>query len=278
MFSSPRYAFNQLSNGDADTPKEESVKHVILILQFFFPYSCTRDILPYPAVKSLPVNMLVDFVYTCECLCMCLCMHLSLCACVCTHAHVCANVCLYACACGYVHMWVGMNVSVCVYMSICIYVSMCACACLDTHTHVCKPECAWPVCICTRVCVHVCTHVPTCVCQWACVCILSPSSRPSSSASIYLAPLTLITDAVWQTQINHQCVCAELLRDSMGCSPPGSSVHRDSPGKNTRVAAVPSSRGSSHPRDQTQVFRITGRFFTLWATTEAQTISLWFNC
>ena len=40
----------------------------------------------------------------------------------------------------------------------------------------------------------------------------------------------------------------------------------------------PWSRGSSHPRDQTQVFRITGRFFTLWATTEAQTISLWFNC
>ena len=34
--------------------------------------------------------------------------------------------------------------------------------------------------------------------------------------------------------------------------------------------AFPSSRGSSQPRDQTQVSRIAGRFFTSWATREAQ--------
>ena len=34
--------------------------------------------------------------------------------------------------------------------------------------------------------------------------------------------------------------------------------------------AFPLSRGSSQPRDQTQVFCITGRFFTSWATREAQ--------
>ena len=34
--------------------------------------------------------------------------------------------------------------------------------------------------------------------------------------------------------------------------------------------AVPLSRGSSQPRDQTQVSRIAGRFFTSWATGEAQ--------
>ena len=33
--------------------------------------------------------------------------------------------------------------------------------------------------------------------------------------------------------------------------------------------AVPFSRGSSQPRDQTQVSRIAGRFFTSWATREA---------
>ena len=33
--------------------------------------------------------------------------------------------------------------------------------------------------------------------------------------------------------------------------------------------AMPSSRGSSQPRDQTQVFHVTGRFFTIWATWEA---------
>ena len=34
--------------------------------------------------------------------------------------------------------------------------------------------------------------------------------------------------------------------------------------------AFPFSRGSSQPRDQTQVCHIAGRFFTSWATREAQ--------
>ena len=33
--------------------------------------------------------------------------------------------------------------------------------------------------------------------------------------------------------------------------------------------AMPSSRGSSQPRDRTQVSHIAGRFFTIWATREA---------
>ena len=42
--------------------------------------------------------------------------------------------------------------------------------------------------------------------------------------------------------------------------------------------AFPFSRGSSQPRDWTQVSRIAGRFFTSWATTEAQRgIERWFN-
>ena len=51
-------------------------------------------------------------------------------------------------------------------------------------------------------------------------------------------------------------------------------VHGDSPGKNTGVVAVSSSRGSSQPRDWTQVFRIAGRFFTIWATKNAGVGSL----
>ena len=35
-------------------------------------------------------------------------------------------------------------------------------------------------------------------------------------------------------------------------------------------AAMPSSRGSSQPRDQTQASRTAGRFFTGWATREAR--------
>ena len=32
--------------------------------------------------------------------------------------------------------------------------------------------------------------------------------------------------------------------------------------------AMPSSRGTSQPRDQTQVSHIAGKFFTIWATWE----------
>ena len=51
---------------------------------------------------------------------------------------------------------------------------------------------------------------------------------------------------------------------------PGTSVWGDSPGKNT--GAIPSSRGSSQARDQTQVSHIAGRFFIIWATREAKKI------
>ena len=100
------------------------------------------------------------------------------------------------------------------------------------------------------------------------------------------------------------------LCNPMDCSLPGSSVHTDSRGKNTGVCchallqgifptqgsspgllhyrqilyhlshqgsprilewvACTFSRGSSQPRNQTQVSCIVGRFFNSWATTEAQ--------
>ena len=41
--------------------------------------------------------------------------------------------------------------------------------------------------------------------------------------------------------------------------------------------AMPSSRGSSQPRERTQVSYIAGRFFIIWATREAQSIFLVFN-
>ena len=99
------------------------------------------------------------------------------------------------------------------------------------------------------------------------------------------------------------------LCDCMDCSPPGSSVHGNSPGKNTGVGcqallqeifptqvsnpglshwrqilyhlsyqgssrilewvAYPFSRESSQPRNQTRFSCIVGGFFTSWATCEA---------
>ena len=52
------------------------------------------------------------------------------------------------------------------------------------------------------------------------------------------------------------------LCDPMDYSPPGSSAHGDSPGKkNTEWVAMPSSRGSSQPRDQTRASHIAGNSF-----------------
>ena len=47
-----------------------------------------------------------------------------------------------------------------------------------------------------------------------------------------------------------------------------SSVHRILPARILEWGAIPFSRGSSPPRDRTQVSSITGRFFTIWGTRE----------
>ena len=75
-----------------------------------------------------------------------------------------------------------------------------------------------------------------------------------------------------------QCVCVcERERhsvmfnscDTIDCSLPGSSVHGDSPGKNTGVGSCSLSRGSSQLREQTQVSHTAGGYFSFWATREA---------
>ena len=54
----------------------------------------------------------------------------------------------------------------------------------------------------------------------------------------------------------------------MDCSPPGSSIHGIFQARILERVAVSFSRGSSWPRDRTQVSRISGRCFTVWATRE----------
>ena len=53
------------------------------------------------------------------------------------------------------------------------------------------------------------------------------------------------------------------LCDPMDCSPPGSSVHGILQERVLEWVAMPSSRGSSQSRDQTQVSLIAGGFFTV---------------
>ena len=58
--------------------------------------------------------------------------------------------------------------------------------------------------------------------------------------------------------------------DPMNGSPPGSSVHGILQARLLEWLAISFSRGSSSPRNQTQISHIAGRCFCLWATREAQ--------
>ena len=59
------------------------------------------------------------------------------------------------------------------------------------------------------------------------------------------------------------------LWDLMDCSPPGFSIHGILQARILEWAAIPFSRGSSRPRDQTQASHVARGLFTVWATREA---------
>ena len=90
---------------------------------------------------------------------------------------------------------------------------------------------------------------------WECYIDLNPADLPNWNTDFFWIFIQL---------------CPTLC-NPMDCSPPGSSVHGDSPGKDEILewVATPSSRGPSQLRDRTQVSRNPGRFFTVWATREA---------
>ena len=71
-----------------------------------------------------------------------------------------------------------------------------------------------------------------------------------------------------QISVNHSVMSGSL--QAMDCSPPGSFVHGILQARILEQVAIPFSKGSSQPRDQTQVSCIAGGFFTTWATREAQ--------
>ena len=71
------------------------------------------------------------------------------------------------------------------------------------------------------------------------------------------------------------CVClvtqsCPTLGNPMNCSPLAPVSMGILQARMLEWAAMPSSRGSSQPRDQTQVSCIVGGFFTTWATRKAQ--------
>ena len=70
-----------------------------------------------------------------------------------------------------------------------------------------------------------------------------------------------------ETEVAQSC---PTLCDPMDCSLQGFSVHGTFQARVLEWVAIAFSRGSSQPRDQTQVSHITGRRFTIWATREVR--------
>ena len=74
----------------------------------------------------------------------------------------------------------------------------------------------------------------------------------------YLSILTTIYDS--ESEVTQSC---PTLCDPMDCSLPGSSVHRIFQARVLEWVAISFSRGSSQPRDRTQVSCTAGRCFTI---------------
>ena len=75
----------------------------------------------------------------------------------------------------------------------------------------------------------------------------------------------------WKWSESEVAQSCPTLCDLMDCNSPGSSVHGIFQARVLEWVAISFSRGSSRPRDRTQVSRIIGRCFTIWATREALT-------
>ena len=83
-------------------------------------------------------------------------------------------------------------------------------------------------------------------------------------------PSRLWTSEVKWSEVAQSC---PTLCDLMDCSPPGSSIHGILQARVLEWGATSFSRGSSWPRDRTQVSHIAGRCFNLWATWEGMSYS-----
>ena len=87
----------------------------------------------------------------------------------------------------------------------------------------------------------------------------------------------------WQKKESEVAQLHLTLCDPVDCSPPGFSVHGILQARILEWVATSFFRGSSQPRDWTQVSHIVGRCFSLWATRGAMLLysrnqpTLWSN-
>ena len=111
-----------------------------------------------------------------------------------------------------------------------------------------------------------------------------PITGPPSSYCYFqtklLTPLKSSLIQVWSftIKVKVKSLSRVWLCDPMDCSLPGSSIHGIFQAIVLEWVAISFSRGSSWPRDRTQVSCIVDRHFTIWATREVLfTIKAWFQ-
>ena len=101
----------------------------------------------------------------------------------------------------------------------------------------------------------------------------SLGKKSTSLQTWIIRPSVKLPVVGWMTPHAVLCLVTQsclTLFDPMDCSPPGSSVHGDSPCKNTGVGSLSFLQGIFLTQECNQVSCIAGRFFINWATREAQ--------
>ena len=91
--------------------------------------------------------------------------------------------------------------------------------------------------------------------------LLSPGSW-CTQCSVCALPES-VSPFLCKSEVAQSCLT---FWDPMDCNLPGFSVHGIFQARVLEWVAISFSRGSSWPRDQTWVFHIVGRHFTIWAT------------
>ena len=110
-------------------------------------------------------------------------------------------------------------------------------------------------------------------------CNMLPNTQTSRVTDSQASTFHVVTSTFWFLQIDNmhgkkvQVIVAQscpTLGNPMDCSLQGSSVHGILQARILEWVAICSSRGSSWPRDWTQVSHIAGRFFTVSTTRQSQ--------
>ena len=91
-----------------------------------------------------------------------------------------------------------------------------------------------------------------------------------SSSYLFLLPSIFQSIRVFSNELALHIRWSKYWNFSFPCDPMDFTVHGIFQARILEWVTFPFSRGSSQPRNQTQVSHIAGRFFTIWATGEAQ--------